>query len=183
MPAAIRGKPGWARPTCRNATTVTSRSGSTVPRRTSTACCGSLGHYLAVFAERRIYNRREPPSGRDAGRERSMAVPADIRRRYAVACHLPLAGSYAVPLTIAGPQHSGRPSDRRKHDPPHAARDDAGLHRARGAASRLATPRRVNDSLCKYGLGWRKGSTTRMEVSTPPPLALPSIEKAVGRPG
>ena len=32
------------------------------------------------------------------------SVSTDIRRRYAVTCHLPAPGSYAVPLTIAGAQ-------------------------------------------------------------------------------
>ena len=45
------------------------------------------------------------------GGERPRAVPADIRRRYAVTCHLPLAGSYAVPLTIAGPQAAPQADD------------------------------------------------------------------------
>jgi len=38
------------------------------------------------------------------GGERATGVPAEIRRRYAVTCHLPVAGSYAVPVTIAAPQ-------------------------------------------------------------------------------
>ena len=37
------------------------------------------------------------------GGERSIPVPVDIRRRYAVTCHLPESGSYAIPVTIAGP--------------------------------------------------------------------------------